>query len=434
MKKKHFFLLFALLLSFWRCTSLNDGFLEDATDDNLIQYSESSPVLIKLSAESLQTFFFEFSKPIDISTAQFILSGELFKRLEQSNSKKNIWVHFTTPMNTETEYNLQWKGLKSQTGDLLPADSILFKLESDNDSPEEIPSTGSSIIFNEILFNPQTGGSEYIELYNNSNSTIDLSTLCLDKHTTGGRITHYSLETLSNYIQPKGYAVITKSKKGVELFFDLPMDAPIYEIAKFPQLSNEEGVYSIHSTATGERLDAIHYTKYWHTIPHKDTKGVALERIDMNGETDNLDNWRSADQTKGGSPGYANSKDGLDPDIDGGDDGDDDDNLDPEENDENCLIPEGIKTPVLNAQKDRYQVYYHLHQADCSARVIIFDYSGKAIMSLPIKEQLPKSGYLSWGVQNIDGVRLRPGIYIFYVEFYHENGSTYRFKRSFAVQ
>jgi hypothetical protein len=176
---------------------------------------------------------------------------------------------------------------------------------------------------------------------------------------------------------------------------------------------------------------------HWHTIPQKDTKGVSLERISFDAETEDIDNWRSADQSSGGTPCYPNSEGELDPDegLDGDGDGDDGD-IDPEGGDSidtDCIIPEGIKAPVLNAKGDRYQVYYHLHQAGCSARVTIFDIDGKAVASLPIKEQLPMSGYLTWGVLNVDGERFRSGVYIFYVDFFHETGTTLRFKRAFAI-
>ena len=433
---KQFFIIFMIILSFCRCTSLNDGFLQTSDVGGLVPYDGSLPALTNLTIETVRSFFFEFDKEIDILSAEFILSGEVSEKATLSNSKKNIFVDFKTPMFPDTEYKLVWKGIKSLDGDYLPPDSILFTIDSDDDSPDDIPTTGASLLFNEILFNPNLGGSEYIEFYNKADYAIDLSTLCLDKYISG-RITHYPLVDFKHTIPSKGYALLTKSKKGVDLYFDLPMDAPIYEMAKFPQLSNDEGSYAIHSSVTGEVFDALHYTKHWHTIPQKDAKGVSLERISFNAETDDLDNWRSADQTTGGTPGYPNNKGELDPDGDG-DDGDDggDDNIDPEEGDSidtDCIIPEGIKAPVLNAKGDRYQVYYHLHQAGYSARVTLFDINGKAVASLPIKEQLPMSGYLTWGVLNVGGERFRSGVYIFYVDFFHETGATLRFKRAFAI-
>ena len=437
---KQFFIIFMIILSFCRCTSLNDGFLQTSDVGGLVPYDASLPVLTNLTIETVRSFFFEFDKEIDILSAEFILSGEVSEKATLSNSKKNIFVDFKTPMFPYTEYKLVWKGIKSLDGDYLSPDSILFTIDSDDDSPDDIPTTGASLLFNEILFNPNVGGSEYIEFYNKADYAIDLSKLCLDKYISG-RITHYPLADFKHSIPSKGYALLTKSKKGVDLYFDLPMDAPIYEMAKFPQLSNDEGSYAIHSSVTGEVFDALHYTKHWHTLPQKDAKGVSLERISFNAETDDLDNWRSADQTTGGTPGYPNSEGELDPDgdgDDGGDDGDDggDDNIDSEAGDSidtDCIIPEGIKAPVLNAKGDRYQVYYHLHQAGYSARVTLFDINGKAVASLPIKEQLSMSGYLTWGVLNVEGEKFRSGVYIFYVDFFHETGATLRFKRVFAI-
>ena len=437
---KQFFIIFMIILSFCRCTSLNDGFLQTSDVGGLVPYDGSLPALTNLTIETVRSFFFEFDKEIDIKSAQFILSGEVSEKVTLSSSKKNIFVDFKTPMFPDTEYKLVWKGIKSLAGDYLPPDSILFTIDSDDDSPDDIPTTGASLLFNEILFNPNLGGSEYVEFYNKADYAIDLSKLCLDKYISG-RITHYPLAGFKHSIPSKGYALLTKSKKGVDLYFDLPMDAPIYEMAKFPQLSNDEGSYAIHSSVTGEVFDALHYTKHWHTIAQKDAKGVSLERISFNAETDDLDNWRSADQMTGGTPGYPNSEGELDPDgdgDDGGDGGDDggDDNIDPEEGDSidtDCIIPEGIKAPVLNAKGDRYQVYYHLHQAGYSARVTLFDINGKAVASLPIKEQLSMSGYLTWGVLNVDGEKFRSGVYIFYVDFFHETGATLRFKRAFAI-
>lgn len=317
-------------------------------------------------------------------------------------------------------------------------DMLLEPLQVNNAENRTVDKNIQSLIFTEILFNPVKDGSEYIEIYNASENAINLSTICLDKSTPTGKPSHYPLTGIDAWLNPKAYAIVTKSIIGITDIYTVPSSAHLYEISKFPQLSNEEAILSLYSIEQDCILDEVYYSKKWHTIPLKETKGVSIERIQLAGETQDINNWQSAARNKngiGGTPGYINSVNENIPDEDE-DDQENDDNEDKEDKTDfldNCITPEGIEPPQFNSKTNKFTTQFHLHRTGYSAKSTLFDLHGKTIASLPISENLSTSGVIIWSKRNTNGTILNPGIYIFHVDFYHPEGYTQRFKHAFAI-
>src|SRR5690348_14073566 len=75
----------------------------------------------------------------------------------------------------------------------------------------QLPEAGD-VIINEILFSAKTGGAEFIEIFNRSSKTIDLSGLRITKRnlTTLQTETPVPLTSLGLLI-PQSYLVLTKN-------------------------------------------------------------------------------------------------------------------------------------------------------------------------------------------------------------------------------
>lgn len=292
-------------------------------------------------------------------------------------------------------------------------------IPDDTDKPTEptIPVEPLELVINELLPNPFVGGSEYIELYNRSDHALHLSGLVVATRKTDGTLsTRYPLSSVGTMIEPGGYAVLTKSKAGVADFYTIQSPASLFEIAKLPILANTSSTLVLFRASDGTVIDEVAYSSKWHASSVKNQKGVALERIDPEAETQRPANWTSAAASAGyGTPGYRNSQS---------------DNPSPDEPD----APTGIEAPEWLPGSDNYKISYYLDQPGYNCRAFVYNTAGQRVARIANHELLGLSGQLTWDGSSLSGNRLRTGVYIFYAEIYHTNGQIKTYKKVFLVR
>ena len=300
-------------------------------------------------------------------------------------------------------------------------------VEPDKPTEPEIPDDPSvsptikvepkEFIFNELLPNPFAGGSEYFELYNRSDRSLPLSGLSVAVRKTDGTLsTRYPLSSINTLIEPDGYAVLTKSIEGVADFYMVTSPAALFEISKLPILANTSSTLVLFRTEDGTIIDEVSYSSKWHASSVKDQKGVALERIDPEAETQSPSNWTSASATAGyGTPGYRNSQSDI---------------SFPNEPDK----PTGIEAPEWVPGSKHYKITYYLDQPGYSCRAFVFNTIGQRVAEIANHELLGLSGELTWDGASLAGSHLRTGVYIFYAELYHTSGTVKRYKQVFLVR
>lgn len=300
-------------------------------------------------------------------------------------------------------------------------------VEPDKPAEPEIPDDPSvsptikvepkEFIFNELLPNPFAGGSEYFELYNRSDRSLPLSGLSVAVRKTDGTLsTRYPLSSINTLIEPDGYAVLTKSVEGVADFYMVTSPAALFEISKLPILANTSSTLVLFRTEDGTIIDEVSYSSKWHASSVKDQKGVALERIDPEAETQSPSNWTSASATAGyGTPGYRNSQSDI---------------SFPNEPDK----PTGIEAPEWVPGSKHYKITYYLDQPGYSCRAFVFNTIGQRVAEIANHELLGLSGELTWDGASLAGSHLRTGVYIFYAELYHTSGTVKRYKQVFLVR
>lgn len=300
-------------------------------------------------------------------------------------------------------------------------------VEPDKPTEPEIPDDPSvsptikvepkEFIFNELLPNPFAGGSEYFELYNCSDRSLPLSGLSVAVRKTDGTLsTRYPLSSINTLIEPDGYAVLTKSIEGVADFYMVTSPASLFEISKLPILANTSSTLVLFRTEDGTIIDEVSYSSKWHASSIKDQKGVALERIDPEAETQSPSNWTSASATVGyGTPGYRNSQSDI---------------SFPNEPDK----PTGIEAPEWVPGSKHYRITYYLDQPGYSCRAFVFNTIGQRVAEIANHELLGLSGELTWDGASLAGSHLRTGVYIFYAELYHTSGTVKRYKQVFLVR
>ena len=264
------------------------------------------------------------------------------------------------------------------------------------------------IILNEILFDPQPRGSEYIELYNRSDRTLSTHGLAIALRKSDGHLgTRHSLTSLATTLAPGDYLVLTSDPNGVTSLIRTPALDAIRRF-KLPALNNQGATIVLLRTADSTVVDEVTYSAKWHSSAVKIRRGVALERISPDGSSQEAANWTSASSETGyGTPGYKNSQSGT-----------------------SLQIAESatISEPEYNASTRDYLIRYRMDKPDYRCQMAVYSGNGQKVAVIANNQLLTPEGEIRW-----DGAGLTPGVYVFYVELYHPDGSSQHIRKPLLV-
>ena len=274
--------------------------------------TEQSPVeLTAIQPISLSEVSFEFNGPVSLENAVFSISGYGFegkcsavRSIYQDNNHQVVMIRFPQPMTLNEEYTFYIDNLKDEQGAIIPDASYTFLLQEEEtpedpekepdepetpvvpeepEQPEESYPKGS-VIIHEVMADPKgltaLPETEYIELYNKVDQSIDLSNWILNYGTTPIALTGI-------VIPAHGWAVLYRSGREIEVGSGqaCPLD-------KFPSaLANTGKELSLYD-ANGQLMDQYTYPK---------AKPACSWEYDEEG-------WHLSTDPRGGTPGEANSE------------------------------------------------------------------------------------------------------------------------------
>ncbi|MDR3061662.1 MAG: lamin tail domain-containing protein [Dysgonamonadaceae bacterium] len=280
-----------------------------------------------------------------------------------------------------------------------------------DDQQGEIPEP-SDIVFNEIMFNAPSESQEYIELYNRSKKSLDLKYLNLTTRKSDGSLNKsYPITVNTIILEPEEYVVISRNIDAVCSYFPCRSSSLMIEMSSTPILNNTGGDLVLTNNYNNEEIiDEFVYSEKMHSEAIKDKKGVSLERINPDKETNNPDNWTSATALSGfGTPGYINSQYLKNPNTGTG----------------NELY---IIYPEFHLGNNQYEIRYHFDKPGNRCRILLFDIMGRMINQIANNELLGMEGSLYFYNNDGSGKRLQSGIHIIYAEIYSDDGKIKRHK------
>jgi len=178
----------------------------------------------------------------------------------------------------------------------------------------EVPDS-LDLVINEILFNPKTGGVDYVEILNRSSKIVEMFNLFvaeLDPLFPSEKLEVARVSPEGRLLFPGQYAVLTEDPEAVMQQFFSGNPAGILRVKDMPSWSDsdEEGIVLLEyrDGAFLRSLDRVHFSESWHFSLLDDTEGVSLERIDPDQPSQSEFNWHSAAQGRGfGTPADQNS-------------------------------------------------------------------------------------------------------------------------------
>lgn len=209
----------------------------------------------------------------------------------------SLTLNFVSPMESSVIYQLEFEGVTDCWGNST-AGNLMLGL------PDSVEA--GDLILNEIMFDPLTGGSDYVEIVNISEKILDLSGMWMANWDDS--IANFKSITSNQYLVfPNQYVVLTENIGSVESDFTVVYTETMIEM-DLPTYPNDSGTVYLLS-ADYALIDYFHYDEDYHHSLIDDPDGKALERITLGGEMNNPNIWHTAaEYVEWGTPGYQNSQ------------------------------------------------------------------------------------------------------------------------------
>ena len=273
------------------------------------------------------------------------------------------------------------------------------------------------IVINEILSNPRTNGSDYVELFNASQKIFDISRLYLANRNDAGSISSAKQICLTHsYFFPGDYLVATESGASLALNYLVKNPEAVIELPSLPSYPDDEGDVIVLNSQ-GELIDEVQYKDDWQFKLIANAEGVSLERIDPAGPSTAPANWHSAASTAGyGTPGYKNSQYKQTQTI-------------------NAMIDVSPRTfsPDNDGRDDIVSIQYSVDEPGNVANITIFNMQGLPIRYLVKNAILGLTGQWTWDGVDEKGNQLPIGPYIVYSEIFNLKGKKQQFKNTIVL-
>jgi len=321
-----------------------------------------------------------------------------------------VQLKAATPLQANTVYNITANNIKDCKGNMIGnANKVRVGLPED--------AAAGEFIINEILFNPRSNAFDYVEFYNNSNRIFDASKLYIANRNSSGVIS--SIKVLSAVpfcIFPGDFIVETEDANNLSLQYLVKNPDHVLLISSPPSFPDDEGTV-ITLNFQGNVIDEVKYKDDWHFKLIDNAEGVAIERIDPAGVSQDAANWTSAASTSGyGTPTYKNSQYKLLSSI-------------------NAVIAVTPKvfSPDNDGRDDIATIQYKVAEPGYIANITIFDASGRAVRNLVRNGTLGLDGYWNWDGLDDKGLKLPIGTYIVFTEIFNLQGKKEKFKNAVVL-
>jgi hypothetical protein len=258
----------------------------------------------------------------------------------------------------------------------------------------ENPVAGDLVI-NEILFNPYSDGSDFVEVKNVSNKWINTNTLAFG-NLNQGAVNTEKVAT-NRYFKPGEIFFFANEKESIVHHYSSTQETQ-FVLTKLPSYNNDSGTVILLYNKT--ILDKISYQEDWHFNLLNDFDGKSLERISIVNKSQDKTNWQTASQTSGfATPGGENSH-----------------SYHTSKSNENIFLTSSVISPDNDGVDDILELNINTEENEISATVTIYSPNGEIIRELLKNEFISKNFKTHWNGLNEDEKNLKTGAYIIIIE------------------
>ncbi|MBK7945739.1 MAG: lamin tail domain-containing protein [Flavobacteriales bacterium] len=362
-------------------------------DENTLDLVFDEP----MNAASLASATYAITPTIAVSSAQAVSVTDDRARLT-----------LATPIVVGTVYMITVTGVADCAGNTIgAANTGTFAL------PE--PAVAGDLVINEVLYDPISTGSDFVELYNRSNKTLSLQGLQMANETNGA-IANLRVITNEPYLLLPGEYILLATNTN-----DIATRYPQSRTERFLQMSlpaynNGSGTVVLLDGANAV-LDLFRYSDKIHFKLVNKPEGYSLERVDPERATDDPTNWHTASDVAGkATPGFENSQYSRAPKPQG-----------------EMTIDPAIFSPDQDGYQDLLTIAYRFDQPGFVGTIIIYDVAGREARRLMENQLLGSTGAISWDGILDSGSKGRMGPYIVVLEAYDLAGNVETFRKTVTL-
>ncbi|NJO03121.1 MAG: hypothetical protein HC880_16870 [Bacteroidia bacterium] len=197
----------------------------------------TAPRLSRVEAVDAQTLVLTFNEPMDptsLENARYSINQGISVEevLPQSPRFRSVRLRINPALQAQTTYTLLLENAQDCSGNLMGEENELdFGLPETADSAD--------ILLSEVLFNPRSGGSDFVELYNNSDKFINLRDWKLANF-EDGIVANQEPVSEDNYVlPPQSFVVLSSDIEQVLAQYPMGRLETFLEMAALPSYADE---------------------------------------------------------------------------------------------------------------------------------------------------------------------------------------------------
>lgn len=352
----------------------------------LIEFNEEVDVEMMSSSSN-----YSFSNILTIDTVRFLSPTKLL--IQTFEAIQEGVLYSMLPFNA-------WDCLQNlSTIDSLPEIHRVSQIKS------------GDLVINEILFDPLSGMSRFVEIYNATGYTFHLDEIGFANVSINEPIESCSANTI---LLPGDYLVFAENKREVLKHYNAPFHDRIIECSLPGFDSKTDFVGMIYE---GIVIDSFTYTADWHHPAISNIEGVSLERNNPESLSQLRSTWNSCSDLLKGTPGRKNS------------------NALPETNvvTEKPILENSVFSPDNDGFDDRLVIHFPEKTLGLNYNAWIMDTDGRDIVQLANNQFSGPDNPLIWDGLDEEGKIARMGIYIAFIQFWSTDGEVFAFRLPCAL-
>ncbi|MDP1621828.1 MAG: lamin tail domain-containing protein [Bacteroidales bacterium] len=272
------------------------------------------------------------------------------------------------------------------------------------------------VVINEILSNPASGGSRFVELYNRSDKVVDLQTMVMaNRDTITGFLPNAVPLTPAGYLLfPGDYVAMTSNSEDICDRYHPVFPEAITGMKGFPVFGDDTGTVIIARKDNLAIVDRLQYNPDMHYPLLATAEGVSLERANPELTTEVQSNWHSAAETAGfATPGYRNST-----------------WIKKENDDQEVMIQPAIFSPDNDGRDDLLIITIREHEPDYAVNIVVYDPRGRFVRQLANNVVFGGEGIFIWDGMTAARSKAPIGFYILLIELTRPDGTVRKIKKT----